>query len=293
MDVGEVIRFSAILNKLSNNWICFLIVVNPQARSDLWIISDFDCSDRMYRFHKIKEISKSEDSYAAWYMFKHFDIFTHTATSSGLQLTQIINAMISMLNTYRRLPAKVIILMSERLMMDRLLQQTHLKEVLAGLCRQVIRAIEIWMDKVPSKVLPKDKTQIYITKPLPKPEVFYDSAMDLFRKFATIRRNYNSTLVATVKRFGIGFINVGINQDDGQYFKRTTHANRFDLTDKGLLAYWEGINNALEKLAENRTIPGQQFRQASTQTFGPIGTRNQKNFKKHNPQWTSFKNKTK
>lgn len=230
-----------------------LFSVNPQAAHDLWIISDYDSSEKMFRFHQLRDTAKADDYYANWYIFRNFDIYTHTSTATGFQLSQIINSVISMLNSYRRLPHSLVIIMGEKLMHDKLLQIDDVEQVLAALCKKVLRAIECWMEKVPFKVLPQTKPRIYITKPLPKPESFYQGNLkEKFAKFASVRRSFNTSLVKVVQQFGIGFINVGINQTDHTYFKRTQSNNKFALTDKGLIAYWEGISNALEKLATVR-----------------------------------------
>lgn len=115
-----------------------VIAVNPQAQNDLWIVSDYECSDRMFRFHQMKTQAKTDDSYATWFMFRQYDIFTHTAMSTGEQLTQILNAVTAMLNSYRRLPAVLVILMGEKLMYDKRLLSDDLELVLHGLCRKVI-----------------------------------------------------------------------------------------------------------------------------------------------------------
>lgn len=203
----------------------------------------------MFRFHQIKEQAKSDDYYSSWYVFNSYDVFTHTATATGLQLTQILNGITSMLNSYRRLPTILVIIMGERLMYDKHLQRDELQDVLRSFCKKIIRLIECWLDKVPSKARPIRKPQIYITKPLPKPSALITST-ERIREYASIRRQYNTKLVHTVKEFGIGFINVGINQEDGAFFKETSHRHIFQLSKDGLNAYWMGVSAALANLAE-------------------------------------------
>lgn len=153
-----------------------------------------------------------------------------------------------MLNSYRRLPAVIIFVMSDRLMHDNSLLISDTKEILRFLCKQIVQSIESWIDQVPSKAMPSEKTQIYITKPLPKPSAYFVNDLQTQKNFSTIRREYNTVLVAAVKEYGIGFINAGINQEDGQFFKRGKRHNDFALTDKGLVAFWLGVSNALQNL---------------------------------------------
>lgn len=216
----------------------------------MWIISDYDSSDKMMRFHQLKQMAKTDSCYAEWFMFNNYDIFTHTSTNTGLQTTQILNALTSMLNSYRRLPAIIVVVMGDKLMHDKVLLEQDLGDVLHNLCKRLIRQVESWLEKIPAKAIPDRKPQIYITKPLPKPEGFFGDSKEKFRNFASARKIYNSKLVAAVKQFGIGFINVGITQEDTAYFKKGLETGKFLLTDKGLLAYWDGVSSALLKLAE-------------------------------------------
>lgn len=213
-------------------------------------MSDYDCSDRMFRFHQIRESSKTDNYYSSWYIFKNFDVFTHTATSTGLQLTQILNGLTSMLNSYRRLPAILVIIMNERLMNDRALLQPDLQEVLRAFCKKLIRLIECWLEKIPSRAKPTKKTQIYITKPLPKPSALVQN-IEKLKSFSSIRREFNTILVSVVKEYGIGFVNVGITQEDGSFFIKANNAKyQFTLSKQGLDAYWSGLSSALSNLAE-------------------------------------------
>lgn len=263
----------------------FLLAVNPQARRDLWILADADSSDLMFRFQQIRDTAKTDTYYSSWFMFDNFDIFSHTSTSTGMQITQILNALISMLNSYRRLPAVIVIVMSERLMYDSALKISDTREVLRSLCRQLVRCIESWLDQVPSKAKPTEKTRIYITKLLPKPSAYFTKEIDKLKFFSSIRREYNTALVAAVKEFGIGFINVGINQEDGLFFKRAKRHDDFNLSDKGLVAFWTGVSTALHNLNGMTQIDKQHTQKqqenwhyhqpGNTSSYGRVFTNNQ------------------
>lgn len=262
MGVAKEIPFT---NISSDSSMFLSLAVNPQARQDLWIVADADSSDKMFRFHQIKELSKTEKHYGNWYIFRNFDVFSHTSTATALQLTQIINAVIAMLNSYRRLPAILLIVMSENLMHDKLLSAHDLRAALRTLCRTIIQTVESWIDGLPLRAKPIQKTQIYITKPLPKPSSYLRSKPELIAKFASIRKEFNTALVDVVREFGIGFVNTTINQEDGVFFKSTTNPTKFALSQKGLDAYWTGLNNALENLAAlslqshiTQNLPSQQ-----------------------------------
>lgn len=204
----------------------------------------------MFRLHQLKDLSKTDNYYGDWHIFKNYDVYTHMSTATGLQITQLLNGLISILNSYRRLPAAIVLIMSEKLMLDKVLKPEHLQDVLRCLCRKSLRAIECYMEKVPAKALPLQKTKLYITKPLPQPASFFVGNNEKLKHFASMRRAYNTMLVSVVKEFGIGFINVGINQEDGTLFKSTSEKHRFALNETGLNSYWLGVSNALDKLEE-------------------------------------------
>lgn len=226
-----------------------LIAVNPQASADIWILGDANSTDKMFRLHQIREQAKTNEQYQAWFTFSNFDVFMHTAIDTGFLVTQIQNALISMLNSHRRLPSVILICMSDRLMHDKVLQHQDIAHELDGLCRNILRLLESWMDSVHYKVLPTSKPQIYITKPIPKQAKYFANNDKLLAKFGAIRRDYNNILVSTVKKHGIGFINVGITAQDGHLFNTTKWNNRFALNDKGLKTFWIGVDNTLQKLS--------------------------------------------
>lgn len=186
-----------------------------------------------------------------WYCFYNFDSQTRVSEKDASPVKEILSSLVYMLNNYRRLPHTIIILLGNKLMMDKTLNQSNkqMHRVLMVMGQRIVKLVATWIDDIPSKCLPIDKPQIFITKPLPQPQAFFISKPKSFDKLTTIRKAYNDQLVSAVKDSGIGFINVKITQEDSDYFSRNTHSSHnFVLNDKGLHAYWHNISATLDHL---------------------------------------------
>lgn len=168
--------------------------------------------------------------------------------------------------------------------------------------------ISNWMAALPPKARPDRMPRIYITKPLPIPQRFFQTRQKYFETLVKERKLYIAELVKAVKSAHIGFINANLTHEDGDMFERIApsfprHSEKFILNPKGLTLFWKNISQNLYNLAwdaaaaysnhqENKTAQQQQDVQQHT-VFSRLGKQrhnhNQSKFRTNKKQFNKSK----
>lgn len=190
------------------------------------------------------------------HIFYNYDNYTYQAKNIGSSLQQLINGLMNLLGRQNRLPHSLIMCMGDQLLKDRTLMNdlNQVNRVLATFSRRIVQIISNWIAALPPKAKPERMPRIYITKPLPVPQKYFNGRTPTFERLVNERKLYIAELVKAVKKAHIGFINSNLTHDDGDYFERITttypkFTEKFTLNPKGLSAYWKNISQNLYNLA--------------------------------------------
>lgn len=226
------------------------------ANNDLWIITDYQNHDKIQELNAMKNAVTKRPEIAAMHIFYNFDIFSQQASDIGSSMHQILDGLTILLSKQKRLPHTMLICMGDQLLTDRDLMKdmNQVQRVLSIFCKRIVQLISNWISGLPPKAKPERLPRIYITKPLPIPEKFFQGRIKYLEKLINERKNYISELVKAVKSAHIGFINSNLTINDGDMFERITsqHNNRSEkviLNPKGLTQYWKSISQNLYNLA--------------------------------------------
>lgn len=223
-----------------------------RARNEIWIISDNNNADKMMKFHELKNSSNTDLSLASWYIFEAFDTHIQTANSIGNAYQQLERCLNKTLEERDRVPHSIIFLLGDQFLNDKKLMYNtdNLRQVLMSLCKQLKWLIQTYISYLPNKVKPLQPIQLFITKPLPKPEGLFRLRKELFRKHAADRHKYNEQLVSVLHEFDFKFINAGITSEDTKAFNKCLlgKSEKIILSPHGLYQFWQSIRHSLLRL---------------------------------------------
>lgn len=133
----------------------------------------------------------------------------------------------------------------------------HLYDILYALAKGIRSRVRNYVEILPAKARPIKDIQLFLTKPLPKPEGFYKNKQHIYHHLAKRRHTYNDKLIAAIRVFNISFINPGIQPSNSRAFvriKKFGKEDHFTLTPDGLHQYWYAISTGLEKLHKGRKL---------------------------------------
>lgn len=194
------------------------------ACNDLWIIADYQNHDKLQELFALRNSATRKPEVAAMHIFYNFDIYVQQAQDIGSPLKQLLDGLINLLGKRKRLPHTILLCMGDQLLNDSILAKDldQIFRVLSTFSKKVVQLISNWLAALPHKAKPDRMPRIYITKPLPVPEKYYQSRQKLFENLVKTRKQYNSELVKAVKSAHIGFINSNLTHEDGYLFERIT-----------------------------------------------------------------------
>lgn len=243
------------------------------ARHDLWIISDHQNHDKLQELSALRNSSTSHPEIAAMHIFCNFDIYVQHSQDAGPSIKQLLDGLVHLLGRKKRLPHSIVFCMGDQLLADRVLMKdlNQVYRVLADFSKRVIQMVSNWMSALPSKAKPDRLPRIYITKPLPIPERYFQSRQKYFEALVRERKLYIAELVKAVKSVHIGFINANLTHEDGEFFERITSTyprstEKFILNPKGLLQYWKNISQNLYNLAWDAAVSNKKQNETTNQT---------------------------
>lgn len=267
------------------------------ACNDVWIVTDFQNFDKLQELNALRNSATKRPEIAAWHIFHNYDIFSHQGQDEGNSLYQLIDGISTLLTKRKRLPHTLLICMGDQLLQDEELMQDldQINRIIAAFSRKIVRMISNWMAALPHKAKPERMPRIYITKPLPVPQKFFQTRQRVFEKKIRDRKLYIAELVKAVKAAHIGFINANITHDDGELFEQVTSAKhkgceKFVLNPRDLTTYWKNISQNLYNLAWDATAHtrtadenSQETAQEQQTVFKRLGDRfkSKKNFNFH------------
>lgn len=272
------------------------------ACNDLWIIADHQNHDKIQELFALKNSAAKKPEISAMHIFFNFDVIIHQAQDMGSSLKQLLDGLAILLGKRKRLPHTILLCMGDELLKDRTLMKdfNQVYRVLVTFSKKIVQSISNWTAALPPKAKPDRMPRIYITKPLPVPDKFFQNRQKLFDILVKERKSYITELVRAVKSLHIGFINANLTHEDGNLFERITtsyprHTEKFILNPNGLRQYWKNISQNLYNLAwdaaatfsradadanQQKEHKHQERKQATSvyNRLGPVPKKNKDNF---------------
>lgn len=200
------------MKQIYGNGNCFLFAARIMAQEEVWIIADNDSTDKMVKFHQLKNLVSLDLALAQWYLFANFDTYTQTASATGNAFQQLERGLLNAMRERDGTPHSILFILGDSFLEDEklLYNPQNLYTVLLAMCKQLRNQVRNYTEILPTKTQPLQEIKLFVTKPLPRPEQFFKNRQHVYQQASKARHLYNNKLVAALHALNMNFINPGI-----------------------------------------------------------------------------------
>lgn len=211
----------------------------------MWIIGDKLLKESNQALKSLRTAYINDTTMPRLFIHDQFDVITHYEDKEGQNfIKQIRNNLAQLMAGHAKLPAMILIIISNEVLDDTAFAISQLQKLLTWLLTEIQVMIRIRANQLPDKCKVPTEPAVYLLKFLPRSQHNSDSSL-----FKSTRRKINNIIPELTNKLGFGFINA--------YDINTSTALLFDsegrkLTSAGYVQMWESISHTIHEMIDNK-----------------------------------------